>query len=89
MVIRWLTNICIVVDCKPQYNWMHHVVLDAENKFHVKWLFEKKNEIIIFQVCVETHGWFGLGISQSGGMAGSDIVIGWVDSSGFVHLQVC
>ena len=65
-------------------------MLDTENNFHLKWFFDKNDEMITFSGCVRTHGWFGLGISQSGGMTGSDLIITWVDSnSGRVHLQVC
>ncbi|OTF75182.1 hypothetical protein BLA29_002319 [Euroglyphus maynei] len=46
-----------------------------------------KQEIIVFNVCIQSHGWFGLGISHNGRMTGSDIVIGWVDHTGRVHLQ--
>nr|XP_046908595.1 DBH-like monooxygenase protein 1 homolog isoform X1 [Dermatophagoides farinae] len=69
------------------YDWMHRIVLDSNNKYHLKWLFNMKQELIVFNVCVETHGWFGLGISHSGHMIGSDIVIGWIDQRGHVHLQ--
>ncbi|CAF4976183.1 unnamed protein product, partial [Rotaria sp. Silwood1] len=36
---------------------------------------------------MKTVGWIALGISPAGGMKGADIAVGWVDSSGKVHIQ--
>lgn len=77
-------------DCldSHSYDWMHHIVLDPDNRYHVKWLFDKSSEIIVFNTCVKTRGWIGFGFSPNGGMIGSDLVIAWVDSLGRAHLQV-
>ena len=69
-------------------DWIHHVTLDSNNQFHLKWLFDLSMETIVFNVCVRTKGWIGFGISPSGGMTGSDLIITWVDSYGRAHLQV-
>ncbi|PRD29095.1 UNVERIFIED_CONTAM: moxd1 [Trichonephila clavipes] len=61
--------------------WMHCTVLDGERKFHVCWnLIESADDDreIEFKVEVETHGYVGFGLSPNGGMAGSDIVTGWI-----------
>nr|XP_027205381.1 DBH-like monooxygenase protein 1 homolog [Dermatophagoides pteronyssinus] len=85
-LIIWLSFYNVGHHCRL-YEWMHQIVLDSNNKYHLKWLFNMKQELIVFNVCIQTHGWFGLGISHNGHMTGSDIVIGWVDQSGRVHLQ--
>ncbi|GFU45377.1 DBH-like monooxygenase protein 1 [Nephila pilipes] len=61
---------------------MHCTVLDGERKFHVCWnLIESvdDDQEIEFKVEVETHGYVGFGLSPNGGMAGSDIVTGWIN----------
>ena len=38
----------------------------------------------------ETTGWVGFGFSDSGQMAGSDVVIGWVkDNNGYLKVRKC
>ncbi|XP_078583126.1 DBH-like monooxygenase protein 1 [Branchiostoma floridae x Branchiostoma japonicum] len=54
----------------------HHAVLDAEGKYHLRWFFDE--ERITFEATVETRGYVALGFSPNGGMADSDIVIGWM-----------
>lgn len=68
-------------------DWMHQIVLDYDNNFHVKWKFNNETETIWFNVCVLTKGWFGLGLSSNGQMVGSDVVIVWIDQSGQAHIQ--
>ncbi|XP_066265138.1 DBH-like monooxygenase protein 1 [Branchiostoma lanceolatum] len=55
----------------------HNAVLDAQGKFHLRWFFDK--ERVTFETTVETRGYVALGFSPNGGMANSDIVIGWVE----------
>ncbi|CAH1250474.1 MOXD1 [Branchiostoma lanceolatum] len=55
----------------------HSAVLDAQGKFNLRWFFDK--EKITFETTVETRGYVALGFSPNGGMANSDIVIGWVE----------
>jgi hypothetical protein len=69
--------------------WMHSITLDPHNKYHLKWYFDDHKQRITFNVVVETTGWVGFGISPNGGMAGSDLVIGWVDDNGVTHFHVC
>ena len=78
------------------------LVLDALGRFVLYWNVtvasdgaddaESYNGVIRFAAEVETTGWFGIGLSASGGMADSDAVVGWVQSedegaaSAIVHL---
>ncbi|KAI8520192.1 hypothetical protein Bbelb_034490 [Branchiostoma belcheri] len=61
----------------------HHEALDEAGKYHLYWKFDE--EKIELEAQVQTTGWVGLGLSPNGGMAGSDIVIGWV-ADGTAHL---
>ena len=56
--------------------------------YTLHWSFNVQEESIRFAVNVSTTGWVGLGLSPDGGMAGSDIVIGWVNSQGEAFLNV-
>lgn len=69
--------------------WTHSVVVDADGHFRVNWAVDdSETETIEFNVCARTQGWLALGFSSNGQMAGSDIVLTWVDGSGRAHLQV-
>ena len=56
--------------------------------YTLHWSFNVQEESIQFAVNVSTTGWVGLGLSPDGGMAGSDIVIGWVNSQGQAFFNV-
>jgi len=62
----------------------HHTVLDKDDKVHLSW--RPDHDGITFRYTVATHGYIGLGFSPGGGMHGADIVLGWVDTNGQVHL---
>ncbi|GIY34652.1 DBH-like monooxygenase protein 1 homolog [Caerostris darwini] len=67
----------------------HCTTLDSEDNFHVCWKvieLEDGDRDIIFKLEVKTHGYVGFGLSSNGGMAGSDIVTGWV-KNGQVYFQ--
>ncbi|CAF0926013.1 unnamed protein product, partial [Brachionus calyciflorus] len=46
-----------------------------------------ENDEIQFELHCKATGWIGFGLSPNGGMAGSDIAIGWVDSNGQSYLK--
>ncbi|XP_074645948.1 DBH-like monooxygenase protein 1 homolog [Tubulanus polymorphus] len=57
------------------------VYLDNKKEYLLEWRYdekEMKGGTITFRVTVKTTGYVGFGLSQSGAMKGSDIVIGWV-----------
>jgi len=64
--------------------WKHSAVLD--NNFLVLWTPDEKD--VTFEIQVKTLGYVGLGFTKADGHAGADMVIGWVDNNGQVHLQV-
>ena len=65
-----------------------HKVLDNKNQYEMYWKFNLQSETIHFAVKVQTEGWVGFGLSPNGLMPGSDVVIGWVDSTGTSHFNV-
>ncbi|KAG8192031.1 hypothetical protein JTE90_025297 [Oedothorax gibbosus] len=84
---RFLIIACIFSMVRSE-KWLHCTTLDSAGKYHVCWrlLGEKADTEIEFRVEVETHGYVGFGLSPNGGMAGSDIVTGWV-KDGKVYFQ--
>ncbi|XP_029038861.1 MOXD1 homolog 2 isoform X1 [Osmia bicornis bicornis] len=63
--------------------WKHSAVLD--DNFLVLWTPGERD--IIFEVQVKTLGYVGLGFTKDDGKFGADMVIGWVDNNGQLHLQ--
>ena len=72
---------------QPYTNWLddkassydRHTFLpstaDADLGAAVLWKIDETNEMITFAVAVKATGWLGFGISEAGGMLGSDIVL--------------
>ena len=65
------------------------VLRDSEGEVYtLYWGFDVEAETIRFAVNVSTSGWVGLGLSPTGGMPNSDVVIGWVNDEGQAFLHV-
>jgi len=65
--------------------YANSMVLDADGLYKLYWNIsldarDPTNGIISFAAEVETDGWVGCGISPTGDMIGSDVIIGWVNS---------
>lgn len=72
-------------DTWPRTTYRHHAVLDANGKYHLRW--DHHAARITFEVEVETRGYVGLGISPTGSMARSDMIVGGV-ANGRPYLKV-
>ena len=59
-----------------QLHYPHSLFLDPQEHFQVFWKYD--DNTITFELWVQTLGYVGFGLSPNGGMAGSDMVIGWV-----------
>ncbi|XP_034760459.2 DBH-like monooxygenase protein 2 homolog [Acipenser ruthenus] len=59
--------------------------LDSAGNVSLRWGFDSKQETITFQLACKTSGWVGFGLSPSGEMDGSDIVIGGVNPNGTTY----
>ncbi|XP_052441790.1 DBH-like monooxygenase protein 1 homolog [Carassius gibelio] len=70
--------------CSQGTRFVHSAALDADGRYSIKWGFDEST--ITFEVEVETRGYIGFGLSPTGAMSSSDIVIGGV-LSGSPYLQ--
>ena len=70
-------------------DYTHSLEVDEDNpeQYQLFWKIINEDEIQ-FEIHCKTTGWVGLGLSPNGGMAGSDIVIGWV-KNGKPYLKDC
>ncbi|XP_015434630.1 PREDICTED: MOXD1 homolog 2 [Dufourea novaeangliae] len=63
--------------------WKHSAALD--NNFLVLWTPGEND--VMFEIQVKTLGYVGLGFTKDDDRVGADMVIGWVDNNGQLHLQ--
>ncbi|XP_023290728.1 MOXD1 homolog 2 [Orussus abietinus] len=73
----------LVVSGVGGVEWKHSAVLD--NNFLVLWTPGDRD--VTFEIQVKTLGYVGLGFTKNDRRVGADMVIGWVDNNGQVHLQ--
>lgn len=64
-------------DISSDIDWTHSMALDSDGLVVLRW--QPRHQEILFRVEAKTLGYVGIGFSQTGGMAGADIVIAWVD----------
>lgn len=64
-------------DISSDIDWTHSMTLDNDGLVVLRW--QPRHQEILFRVEAKTLGYVGIGFSQTGGMAGADIVIAWVD----------
>ena len=61
-------------------NWHRLEMMDPNGLYWLEWWTKANSKEIHFRVTVNTRGFIGLGFSRkSGKMAGSDLVLLWVD----------
>ncbi|XP_015115533.1 MOXD1 homolog 2 [Diachasma alloeum] len=80
---RLILALLPLVNVVTSLEWKNSAVLD--NNFLVLWTPGEKD--IVFEVQVKTQGYVGLGFTRDDRYVGADMVIGWVDNNGQVHLQ--
>ncbi|ODM95966.1 hypothetical protein Ocin01_10716 [Orchesella cincta] len=56
------------------------------NGYHIRWNNEDP-EYLVMEVSAPVTGYVAVGFSPNGAMGGSDIVMGWVDSTGKAHIK--
>ncbi|XP_074653955.1 DBH-like monooxygenase protein 1 isoform X2 [Tubulanus polymorphus] len=74
-------------DANCQIIFPNKVFLDGDaKKYSLEWRYDQSDEprkrFLTFKVTVETTGYVGFGLSPTGSMKGSDMVIGWVTKDG-------
>lgn len=82
-VLCQLMTLLLFVNIVTSREWKNSAALD--NNFLVLWTPNEKD--IVFEVQVKTQGYVGLGFTSDERHT-ADMVIGWVDNNGQVHLQV-
>ncbi|RNA04064.1 tetratricopeptide repeat 1, partial [Brachionus plicatilis] len=77
-----------VAALKPSEDYTFSLNVDDsdESQYKLYWKVLEKDEIQ-FEIHCRASGWIGFGLSPNGGMTGSDIAIGWVDSNGQAFLK--
>ncbi|XP_063980293.1 MOXD1 homolog 2 [Diachasmimorpha longicaudata] len=80
---RLILALLPLVNIVTSLEWKNSAVLD--NNFLVLWTPGERD--IVFEVQVKTQGYVGLGFTRDDRHVGADMVIGWVDNNGQVHLQ--
>lgn len=88
LLILSLAESSVIPVFEPSEDYTFSLNADDSDKFQYRlyWKVLEKDEIQ-FEIHCRAVGWVGFGLSPNGGMAGSDIVIGWVDSMGKAHLK--
>lgn len=76
--------LCLVNFVKAA-RWSHSAMLSPD--YRLLWSLGPGPQDITFELQVRTLGYVGFGFSKDGRMAGSDMVVGWVDQ-GQVYFQV-
>ena len=89
LVLAALSGVSLcVTDSELTQKYRFSKVMDGSGNYKLYWSFNRRNENITFAVRVKTTGWVGFGLSPNGQMPNSDVIIGWVDSNGQVHMHV-
>ena len=73
-----------VQDLEQKYSY----ATDLQAGYRVHWNVDLVEQKIEFALNVSTKGWIGFGISPTGKMLESDIVIGWVNKDGSAQFHV-
>ncbi len=69
----------------PTETYPYAIVLEQPDTYKLYWKFD--SDSITFELHVRTKGYIGFGISPTGYMNNSDVVIGWV-KDGKAHIKV-
>ena len=64
------------------------MALNSDPSYEVHWEVDLEKEEVRFAVNASSRGWVGFGLSRTGQMIGSDVVIGWQDEKGEFQMQV-
>ena len=85
VVLLWSTNGQSIEDWYAHFEY--NTFIDSDAVFQVFWTPDEASCSVEFGLAVETDSYAALGISESGGMTGSDIIMGWITEDGEFILQ--
>ncbi len=81
VTIRCLPQKSLATELARNYPFSAVLLSDPFKGYYtLHWNFSLHQKTINFAVNVSTTGWVGFGLSPTGGMVNSDLVIGWVDN---------
>ena len=85
LVLLMSVQLCIAShDLSAEYSFS----VALHDNYTLYWNYDLTEKSISFAVRVRTEGWVGFGLSPTGQMPGSDVVIGWVDEQGNTSFHV-
>ena len=82
------TGLGAAINLQAEYPFSAVLRDEGGQYYGLHWNFTRSTESIYFAVNVSTTGWVGFGLSPNGQMPGSDVVMGWVASSGQTYFWV-
>ena len=80
--------VAAVQDLQAKYPFRATLFDDQGQYYGLYWNFSIPEATIHFAVNVSTTGWVGFGVSPTGQMPGSDVIIGWVTDDGTAYFHV-
>ena len=83
-----LTAVVQLATCAHNLEEEYRFSAILSDGYALHWNFDLEQQTIAFAVNVSTTGWVGFGLSPSGQMPQSDVVIGWVDNDGNTQFHV-
>jgi hypothetical protein len=86
-LVAWST--LIVVSTQKRENWPRTSILSDRSNFTLSW--DPIPDVAgrwHFLITVRTRGYIGFGLSETGTMAGADLLIAWPENTTHIVLQV-
>ena len=89
LLVACSVAVAAAADLRDKYPFSVVLFNQGEQYYELHWNFTRATETIYFAVNVSTTGWVGFGLSPTGAMVGSDVVIGWVDGENTYFAVSC
>lgn len=67
----------------PTEKYSNQMILKDPDLFILYWNYNEND--ITLETHAKTNGWSAIGLSPTGGMHGSDVVVSWINSNGSYH----
>eukprot|EP01083_Nonionella_stella_P294576 1001367_1 len=84
IAISFILVFTFAVDEWTEHFSFHTSMSGSDGKYQVYWNVNEDLCVLEMGLMVETNGWIGIGISRSGSMKDSDIVMGWIADGEYI-----
>eukprot|EP01084_Bolivina_argentea_P257138 433156_1 len=84
ITISFILAFTFAVDEWTEHFSFHTSMSGSDGKYQVYWNVNEDLCVLEMGLMVETNGWIGIGISSSGSMKHSDIVMGWIADGEYI-----